>query len=958
MDNLPFSIENLNSDIVREAIINGYEPKKDDLLNNPELLKYDWFIWLAFSYDPSVITLIPDNEISETILDDAINRGFVMTKNDILSKPALFKYKNIVESTLLNDPSLVVYIDKDMSLSNDVLSYVLSNYEITEEDLKKHKKLCSNKQLMTMLGDKYEMYSAFTSKERKKEIISNYLHEGKIDEIEDIPFLIPKFGSKVDARIMCLTRVLNINIDEDNIDMQERYMGYLHKIVDSQVDIIYTNARDKFEFNNINALDTFIKDMFDFNKDTQTIAAHLYRFVNGTTKREFISFDYINEELIRLKNLYKSNKLTNDASTDFYNEILNDFENRYKSEYKRYLMSSIKDSLKISDKKRSAILNGRKINKVDIIIKNKDFGKINTTKEEFVLKLKELRSYINSIKKLRKNNIVITDEIFSYFEYEMLKEGKTSFDTIDKYIGNKEISKIVYDKYNQFKMRYIGNMSLDKDEEHIDILDKEKIEFNYNNYKILDKKRFCDNLASIILNLSEEDEKNIDEICKRNTASSILLFADMIEECKSVDEVDINEFFKKIKDKPYKVKKLLLDELYKYNMLVKLIPFANMTKEFKTEDFINILAFYDETIAQIFGNTKEKDSNAVLNNLSNFITLSKGFLLFNISDLIVLGKKVIDEVGKYNAYDYLNLYLKAYNRFKGSIPRVYGKINNYTYESANYRDTDKLIIGYVKDGSCIRLDNDAGKDTLIGCMLNENDDVILIKDENNDLVARMLIFRRGNGVMIAPLVTKYDNENEILTREFLDDIAGQIISGSELNIDNIDFVFVSFQESKALQNSGYDLYRDPRFYRIFPHADLDEKAFLIRCNKSIANELDANPSEKIKIVVKNVDFNKNTEHSYLRKREDIKLDKSEEELTRIKALSIKFLDDEILKKELNNNFKPFNKKDYQYVVSGEDWYIAVRNDNTIEEVLVPNNDPRSQIEFETAKEKLKKGYSL
>lgn len=920
MSNLPFSIENLNSDIVREAIINGYEPKKDDILNNPELMKYDWFIWLAFSYDPNVIVFIPNKDLSDMVCTDAIERGYIPSKKDLLNNPELFKYKIIAETALKNDPSLIVYIDKDITISRDVLLYVVNNYNITEEDLINHPKMRLNNELMSLLGDKYEMYLDDIPDERKRKIVSNYLYEGKIYVLKDIPFLDIKFSNKTDfARLNIFISLFNILLVEEDINEQERYIRILDKIIDSIVNINYDNNKRNFKYNNINSLDLFIKECFSKNISIEEISKSIYSYVNGSlAKREYISFNYIFGEITKLNKLYFDTKLTNDLSKNFYNEVLNDFENRYKSEYKRYLISIVKDRLKLSSKKEKSILIGRKIDKVSVIIENKEFDKLNTTEEELKSNLKSLRDYIKSIRQIRKSNVILTNEDFTYFENMILSTGYLDYDAVNKRINNKDVSKIITKKYNQFKMKYIDNIKLTEEESKISILDKDKVEYNHNNYIIGDKKRFYDNLADLIINLD--------------------------------------------KDSIYKI---FGNKYCNYKLFAQIMPFINLFEEFKTKDLINILLFYDRTISKMTDDNtilKNKGLDLLLNNLSEFIKIANGFALANEFVPTILGDNLISELKEYECNDYLDLYLKSYNRFKGTIPRVCGEIGNYTYESARYHDADKLLIGYIQDGSCIKLGNGAGEDTLTGCMLNENDDVILIKDKNDDLVGRMLMFRRGNVVMIAPLVTKYYNKNEILTKEFIDDISYQIINAAESNNDNIDFVFVCNDEYKNIKYSDYDYIRDMRFTdkKFFPHSDLNESAYVTGINKKIAtNEfLKSTKQEKFLRIYMSLKYNEIPKHSYLSVREDVKTNKSEEEINRIKALRIELEPDSLLKQDLKNSFSPFFSKEYKYVISGEDWYIAVKNDDTIEEAIVPTSDPRSKIEFEKAKEKLEKGYNL
>ena len=50
------------------------------------------------------------------------------------------------------------------------------------------------------------------------------------------------------------------------------------------------------------------------------------------------------------------------------------------------------------------------------------------------------------------------------------------------------------------------------------------------------------------------------------------------------------------------------------------------------------------------------------------------------------------------------------------------------------------------------------------------------------------------------------------------------------------------------------------------------------------------------------------------------------------------------------SFEPFYKEEYANVVCGEDWYIAIRTDGTLEELVLPSKDSRTYEEFEQMKE--------
>ena len=76
---------------------------------------------------------------------------------------------------------------------------------------------------------------------------------------------------------------------------------------------------------------------------------------------------------------------------------------------------------------------------------------------------------------------------------------------------------------------------------------------------------------------------------------------------------------------------------------------------------------------------------------------------------------------------------------------------------------------------------------------------------------------------------------------------------------------------------------------------------------------------------------------------------SEEALTALKALKSSLDNSE----EAKNNFEPFYRNEFIKVISGEDWYIAIKETGEIEEVILPSNDPRTMIEYTEAMSEIK-----
>ena len=70
-------------------------------------------------------------------------------------------------------------------------------------------------------------------------------------------------------------------------------------------------------------------------------------------------------------------------------------------------------------------------------------------------------------------------------------------------------------------------------------------------------------------------------------------------------------------------------------------------------------------------------------------------------------------------------------------------------------------------------------------------------------------------------------------------------------------------------------------------------------------------------------------------------------MLRIKALSI-FDKEEYAKEKYKEEFDLIMKNDYKIIITGQDWYVALRSDNKIERTLLFTTDDRQNMEFNSA----------
>ena len=195
-----------------------------------------------------------------------------------------------------------------------------------------------------------------------------------------------------------------------------------------------------------------------------------------------------------------------------------------------------------------------------------------------------------------------------------------------------------------------------------------------------------------------------------------------------------------------------------------------------------------------------------------------------------------------------------------------------------------------------------------------------------------MIIRRGN---VVQLITKAGVQGYI-SAEDLKQIADQIITEAIKNNDNIDYVFVN---GNIISKIDYPEIEDSRFINEFPHADVMKKATLLSSKNMLAGRPDNYE----------FDFKAEPKATYKHPRRKISTTPNELEITRIRALNILLTENQTQKENLGRIFEPFYMKEYIKVICGQDWYIAVKKDGSIEELTLPIITEEGIIEYENAR---------
>ena len=891
-------IEEPSETLIRTALRSGYVPEKAHFISNPYLLNYNSLLMKAFENDPSMIVYFDSEKITYESVMSARERGFIASEEDLLKNIHLRNNQYIMQDAIKKEPRLIRLLGENCYIDYYLINETLEKYKITKEDLEKNPELTRNYSLIGLLPE-FSLYSAYLTDEEKEKAIAQVLSNSHTLTTSDLPFLDSKFGGKTDIdKINELLKYFDVSINENDLNIQQGYLHALDKIVDGIVNIRYTQNKFSFKYPDIVALNDSLIQLF-----SNVISTKNYELVSEYVKElhsfigESIPIELLKNEIEKYYNIYVSNQSIDLSITnEFCNKILNQHRNHFMSNEKNKILADIEKKMKLTEKKKTTILNGRKVSKIENIIKTSNYQQLGITEEQFIT---EINSVINSIvnnKDIRKLNILFDDSKISQIVDMFMYYGRLDVDNINYIldINNREVSKFIVRKFEQIKFKYINNITLTEEESHISRWDKSKLGgLNEANYVIGDGDRCITNLSELLVNLDEE------------TITKILDNKDLIREVSF------------------------------------LLPFINLIDELDIKTFINILVDYDRIKSKITSTIDAPENidftTVVLKKIDDLISLANAYSSIDDITLFALGRGIVSEIGEHFSSEYLEFYTQMANKQSGSIPPISLSTSNYYLESGMYSDPERLLIGKIPNkDSCIDLLNSAGVRTYNEVLLQNSGDVILIRDSQKRLVSRILLFRRGN---VIQMVTR---AGEIFPIDLYKTIADQIIQQSIANNDNIDYVFVNSSSSHSI-DGNYVSVKDSRFISNFSHADFSDSALLL----SSKRKMQGFEEKELEL-----DFDIEPKCSYQKPRKKISYQPTETEITRLRALKIAMETNHETKENMSRSFEPFYSKEYAKVICGEDWYIAIKNDGTVEELILPIKDSRIFEEIKKIKDTL------
>lgn len=380
--------------------------------------------------------------------------------------------------------------------------------------------------------------------------------------------------------------------------------------------------------------------------------------------------------------------------------------------------------------------------------------------------------------------------------------------------------------------------------------------------------------------------------------------------------------------------------------ILELLPLVGHIDGFNTEEMIVLLRNYPMVLNHMRKEslTQNITLNSALSHFFDFLTIAEAYNSADDITISVLGKNIVEQIRfsdkqtSKNPLDYLNVYEGMLTREYTFIPRVEGEFGDYHYESANDADRERLLIGKKCNFSCIG-PGGAGEKAYYQALTGHNADVIIITDKNtNEFIARSICFRKGNYVVLAPIQGIRGIEESLYQPKFVSGIGKQMIKQSLESKDTLEYVFLS-PDGRFLDDY-FPIIEDSYLIDPFPHADLDEIAYLIASTKD-PEDVEIDSTIPMPVI-------------YKTKRESVrgKDEASNENLTRLKALDILLTEDSEIREEKERNFEPVNKENYDDVYMGQDWYIAIKKGKIVEEVVLPTEQEAQIKEIATLKEQL------
>lgn len=666
------------------------------------------------------------------------------------------------------------------------------------------------------------------------------------------------------VKLLNLLKLDNLNNYEDDIDKQEEYYHILSKIIESIAYLKYEENKQNFDFVSIASINDYLFKNFaeTFHTENDALIHELYvdicRFCGSECNHMFIY-----EQVETLYKIFEVKYgITLDETEEFCNYVLNIHRNNFLKKTINNSWIDLQGKIELNKKTHEKLVVDNKVSLFKKILKD------NRDKTLIYCFYKDLINFKNDVlnNKYNKKIKIIPDENYIDKIIDKVMSGKFSKkDWIDKNSNvDLDTQKFLETLISKIITNYANKIS-NKEEKNVNHSD---IKIHHNKHLIYNHEKFLDNYSKLVVKLSLSDIEHL--MCNNNC----------------------------------------------YKLILKILPFSDLIDKIDIELIINIIRNYDRIINVISIND---DYDNLFNHFDQVISLSKSYSSIDKLNYHVLGEFVINHVGEDKASKYIEVYKKMILRKKICVPPINMQYKNYSLISGDNYNEERLLIGKLPSrSSCIDLFETAGVKTYEEVLTKVTGDVVLVRDEFNNIITRIFLIRRGNYIQMK------DNYGKMFSIDMYKKIADYIIQESTLNNDNIDYVFSANIEKNITKK--YPMVEDVCFFSQFPHADFDDKVLLLSSKKD------------------NIDLNSFAamDASYDYNRLPIKYDATIEDLLKLTAL----------KSILNNiefdatRFILENNRDDLNFVCGEDWYIVLENNICISKFYLIDEDIKANEEIE------------
>jgi len=680
---------------------------------------------------------------------------------------------------------------------------------------------------------------------------------------------------------------------EENLELQEMYFHMLDKILDAVVLFKYDQDRENREYVSVNQLHdrvlTCFSKIHSFNKisELKTLAQKI-SIVTGRYDEK----NYYFEMLESFYQFYTTDplSLSSTVTSSFYNEILNKQQDAFCRSEKGKLIEKLKKILPLTAKKQETILKTARIEKMNQWFREGKPYLLGLQSFEACEIKRKVHEKIQNSKYLKKKLIFLSDEEFERLD-DLFFTGCLTDQAINESFERElplSFLTFIKNQYYRVILPYLERI----EEEHL-VLSRKCVSYDYNQLLIFSYERY---------------QKNYQQLCSYMNEEKI---------DPSILEKEENQIF------------------------LSLLPLVNLVDIFDTKMLASIL----KNSEVIFERMEEKGipttQEAFLNQFHQVMKFATIYNQVTPRVISILKEAVVEKILNGNCFvsrnpmDYVSVYQKMLQRSLTHIPPISFSYGDYMVESGVMADPSRLLLSQNCQYSCLA-PGGAGSVAYHESLTGEDADVLLIKDKSGNFVARSLLFRRGNYIVMSAIIGESSLQRQFYCTPFLTTVAEEIKKQATKCGDHLDYLFLTNAYGQ-IKLEEYPLIQNKELVRQLPYADWAEENYLIS-----GPDHEFRPHQDSRV------------QSYFQIREPVVRMRQDyqEDICKIRALNFFYTGatPEFSKEEYN--FSTFSE-----VYKGQDWYLALWDDGSYDFVALPTGDVRQSAEIDgTFKEIENKGY--